>query len=127
GRVTTAGPVTNYTSTGIANPAGIARGSDGAMWFTNYTNDSIGRITTTLTPGINSFTPTSGPVETTVTITGRNLLNATQVAFHGTPATIVSNSATQIVTTVPAGATTGRITVKTPKGTATSAKAFKVT
>jgi streptogramin lyase len=31
---------------GISSPDGIAAGSDGALWFTNYGNNSIGRITT---------------------------------------------------------------------------------
>ena len=30
----------------ISNPEGIVRGPDGALWFTNSGNDSIGRITT---------------------------------------------------------------------------------
>ena len=38
--------VTNYTGTGISNPVGIAAGPDGALWFANYVNSSIGRITT---------------------------------------------------------------------------------
>ena len=38
--------VTNYTGTGISNPFGITAGPDGALWFTNYENNSIGRITT---------------------------------------------------------------------------------
>ena len=32
---------------GIDDPVGIAAGPDGALWFTNYGNNSIGRITTT--------------------------------------------------------------------------------
>jgi uncharacterized protein (TIGR03437 family) len=62
-----------------------------------------------------------------VTITGQNLSSATKVAFDGTPATIVSDTATQIVTTVPSGAATGAITVTTPAGTATSQASFTVT
>jgi streptogramin lyase len=38
--------VTNYTGTGISNPNGVTAGPDGALWFTNYGNNSIGRITT---------------------------------------------------------------------------------
>ena len=38
--------VTNYTGTGINDPQDITTGPDGALWFTNYDNDSIGRITT---------------------------------------------------------------------------------
>ena len=41
-----AGKVTIYTGTGVDNPIEIAAGPDGALWFTNYGNGSIGRITT---------------------------------------------------------------------------------
>jgi hypothetical protein len=78
-------------------------------------------------PTITSFAPTAGPVGTTVTITGTNLTGATSVKFNGVSATITSNTATQIVTKVPTGATTGPITVTTAGGTATSATNFTVT
>src|ERR1700685_1199140 len=42
-----AGVVTNYTDPSISSPIGIAAGPDGALWFTNAGNGSIGRITTT--------------------------------------------------------------------------------
>ena len=38
--------MTNYTGTGISEPEGIVAGPDGALWFTNPGNNSIGRITT---------------------------------------------------------------------------------
>ena len=38
--------VTNYTGTGIDEPLAITAGPDGALWFTNQANNSIGRITT---------------------------------------------------------------------------------
>ena len=56
------------------------------------TNDEY----TYLTPAITNFKPTSGPVGTKVTITGTNLSGATKVTFNGKPATIVSDTATQI-------------------------------
>ena len=40
------GVVTNYIGTGIDEPGGITSGPDGALWFTNPGNDSIGRIAT---------------------------------------------------------------------------------
>jgi hypothetical protein len=86
----------------------------------------IERITTSVTPGISDFTPTSGKPGTTVTITGQNLSGAA-VAFNGTKATIVSNTAAEIITKVPDGATTGQITVTTPVGTATTRRDFTVT
>src|SRR6266511_962048 len=78
-------------------------------------------------PTINSFSPSSGPVGTSVTINGTNLTGATWVKFNGMMATITSNTATQIVTEVPTGATTGPITAKTTGGTATSPTSFTVT
>ena len=44
GRITTSGNVTLYTSPGIYVPFDITAGPDGAMWFVNSANDSIGRI-----------------------------------------------------------------------------------
>ena len=78
-------------------------------------------------PGITSFTPASGTVGTSVTITGQNFkgtiptaYTTSAVAFNGVSAILGAVSATSIQTTVPAGATTGPITVTTPGGTATS-------
>jgi len=129
GRITTAGKFTTYTVAGIRGPFGITAGPDGAVWFV-ITNGgysgTIGRITTTVTPEISTIAPRSGAVEAMVTITGHNLSGATQVAFNGTPATIVSDTATKIVVTVPAGATKGHITVTTRAGTATSKGGFGI-
>jgi streptogramin lyase len=44
--VAAADGVTNYTDPSISQPEGIAWGSDGALWFVNYGNNSIGRIST---------------------------------------------------------------------------------
>jgi hypothetical protein len=79
-------------------------------------------------PTITSFTPTSGPVGTSVVITGTEFTGATAVTFNGTAVTSFTvDSATQITATVPAGATTGPIAVTTPAGTATSSTNFTVT
>jgi hypothetical protein len=78
-------------------------------------------------PHITSFTPTSGPMSTEVTITGTNFTGTTSVAFNGTVATFISDSATQIRATVPAGATTGKISVTNADGTGSSATDFIVT
>lgn len=76
------------------------------------------------TPTITSFTPTTACVGGTVVITGTNFTTATAVRFNGTAATFTVNSATQITTTVPAGATSGTISVTNPLGTATSSTVF---
>lgn len=72
-------------------------------------------------PTITSFSPSIGLAGTTVVITGTNLTGANAVKFNGLTATFTVNSATQITTTVPAGATTGPITVSNVNGTATGA------
>jgi hypothetical protein len=76
------------------------------------------------TPTITNFTPTTACVGGTVVITGTNFTTATAVRFNGTAAAFTVNSATQITTTVPAGATSGTITVTNPLGTATSSTVF---
>ncbi|MDP9235465.1 MAG: IPT/TIG domain-containing protein, partial [Actinomycetota bacterium] len=78
-------------------------------------------------PTITGFTPTSGPVGTSVTITGTNFTGATVVKFNGLAASFTVNSATQITATVPSGATTGPIKVKNAVGAATSSTNFTVT
>src|SRR5581483_8177184 len=77
---------------------------------------------------IDSFSPSSGPVGTSVTILGANFDGATSVDFKdGVPAVFTVDSSSQITTVVPDGAISGRIKVTTPAGTATSSTAFKVT
>lgn len=79
-------------------------------------------------PFILSFTPTSGPVGTPVTITGTSFTGATKVTFGGVKATAFSvDNDSQITATVPTGAKTGKIQVTTPGGTATSTQVFTVT
>ncbi|WP_035558037.1 M4 family metallopeptidase [Hymenobacter sp. IS2118] len=78
-------------------------------------------------PTITSFTPTSGPVGTSVVITGTNLTAASAVPFNGTAATTFTvNSATSITATVPTGATTGPIGVTVPGGSGVSVSNFTV-
>ena len=61
-------------------------------------------------------------------ITGTNFAGTTAVKFNGTTATgFVVNSATQITVPVPAGTTTGPITVTNPLGTGTSSTPFTLT
>jgi len=68
-------------------------------------------------PNITSFTPTSGPTTTAVTISGSAFTGASNVAFNGTSASFAVINDGQINTTVPAGATTGPVSVTTPGGT----------
>lgn len=82
-------------------------------------------------PAVTSFTPTSGRAGTVVTITGSNFNPTTAASntvkfFNGQTAVVTSATTTQLVATVPAGATTGPIQVTSWGNTATSGDVFTV-
>jgi IPT/TIG domain len=79
------------------------------------------------TPVVSSFSPTSGPVGTIVTVYGSGFTGTTAVKFNGTSAQFLVASSTKLYARVPTGATTGKISVTTPGGTGTSATNFNVT
>jgi IPT/TIG domain len=102
--------------------------TNGCFFGHNVTLGLVQVEGSTVLPTITSFSPTSGPVGTSVTITGTNFTGATSVTFNNVAATTFNvNSATKITATVPSTATTGLIRVTTPGGTATSATNFTVT
>ncbi|MFY8033482.1 MAG: IPT/TIG domain-containing protein, partial [Flexibacteraceae bacterium] len=108
----TTGPIT------VTNGAGTA-------------TSNAGFIVPGAAPTITSFTPTSGAIGSTVTITGTNLLPLTNARFTaafgpGANATVVSNNGITLVVTVPNNAATGPITVQTAAGTVTSTASFTV-
>lgn len=78
-------------------------------------------------PTVSGFSPASGPVGTSVTVSGTGFTNASAVKFNGTSASYTVNSDTQVTATVPAGATSGPISVTNAGGTGTSTGSFTVT
>lgn len=78
-------------------------------------------------PTLAGVTPGSAAVGSTVTLSGSGLRFATAVKFNGTPAAFTVASDMSITATVPAGATSGVVSVTTPGGTCTSASFFTVT
>jgi hypothetical protein len=79
-----------------------------------------------LPPVLSSFAPNAGSVGGSVTIQGNNFNGATGVKFNNSVATFVVNAQEKITATVPAGATTGALTVITPYGSVSSTFAFTV-
>lgn len=125
--------VTASTTTSITTtvPTGATTGKISVMVGVNTATSATDfTVTTVAPPTITSFTPSSGPVGNTVTITGTNFsvtpANNT-VRFNGTTATVTASTATSITTSVPSGATTGKISVTVGGNTATSATDFTVT
>lgn len=83
-----------------------------------------------LMPIITGFSPATGTFGTVVTITGMNFSGSTDgnvVYFNGTAATVTQASSTQLVVTVPTGATTGKISISVNDSTVTSGSDFTVT
>ena len=79
-----------------------------------------------LPPSVTSFSPSSGTPGTSVTINGANFLNASAVRFNGVSAAYTVNTVTRITATVPAGASSGTISVTAPAGGGSSATSFNV-
>jgi hypothetical protein len=69
---------------------------------------------------------TSGKAGAAVKILGNNLTHASSVSFHGTAASFTVVSPSLITTTVPAGASSGKVQVVTPNGTLSSNVPFRV-
>src|SRR5436309_3389816 len=118
-------PPTITSFTPASGPVGTSVTISGTN-FTGATARIACRFTVINPPTITSFTPGSGPVGTSVTISGTNFTGASAVLFNGTSASFTVNSATAITATVPAGATSGPISVTTAVGTASSAASFTV-
>jgi endonuclease G len=76
-------------------------------------------------PVINSFSPETGAVGDTITITGANFISVYSVTFNGVSASYTVNSSTQILATVPVNANSGPLSV-TAAGTAVSQDSFIV-
>lgn len=96
----------------VVNPAGSASSSSS--------------LTVLPAPTVTSYSPSTGPVGTVVTITGSNFNSITGVNFNGVAASYTVNSTTTITATIPAGAATGTVTVVNGSGTGTG-PSFTVT
>jgi uncharacterized repeat protein (TIGR03803 family) len=71
--------------------------------------------------------PTSGKVGKSIDILGQGFNGTTGVSFNGTTATFNISSDTYLIAKVPAGATTGTVTVTESGGKLTSNQKFRVT
>lgn len=123
---------TKESSTGIGNTVvqSIAsRDADGLVMIGTHGRGAFRGVpsSTVSMPTITALTDQCEEIGNTITITGTNLECVSEIKFNGTLAPVFTvNSATSITVTVPTGATTGTVTVKTVGGTATSADDFIV-
>ena len=127
-------PVVRFNGVASASVTGV---SFGQLTATVPAGAATGPITVTTTAGtatsaglfylppvINSFTPTNSAPGTTVTLTGVNFTGATAVRFNGTTASFSGVTSNSLLATVPAGFTTGPLTVVTPGGSNTTTALF---
>ncbi len=111
--------------------AGVVQSTNGALYGVTSAdgkyNDAgtVYSISIGLGPFVSTI-PTAGVAGSAVNILGTNLTGATSVTFNGTSALYTVVSATEIKATVPAGATTGTVSVTTPAGVLNSNKAFRI-
>ncbi len=108
------------------NTCGATQPGTYTVTGTDGTATATAELTVVASVTITSFSPGSGAVGTTVTISGSGFSGASGVTFGGTAASFTVVSPSQITSTVPSGATTGPLTVTTPDGSATSASSFAV-
>lgn len=118
---------------GEAPVTSLVQGTNGVFYGTTQfggsgepSNDgTMFSISMGLAPFV-SPVPAFGAVGSTVVILGNNLTGTAAVSFNQTAATFTVVSDTQINATVPAGATTGSLTVTTLSGTLNSNISFQV-
>lgn len=113
----------------IGGKAYMGLGDDESWELRDFWEYTPGETTTSV-PTITSFLPTSGPVGTTVTITGTNFgANPSDniVYFGATKATVTTATSTSLTVMVPFGATYEPLTVTTNGLTAYASKPFTVT
>ncbi|MBL7873072.1 MAG: IPT/TIG domain-containing protein [Cyclobacteriaceae bacterium] len=122
---------TNPTSLTVTVPAGATTGKV-SVTRGGYTVQSINEFLV-LPLTVTSFTPAAGIVGTSVNIigTGFSSVNGNNsVTFNGVTATVTAvpaSTSTSITTTVPVGATTGKISITVASQAATSVSDFIVT
>ncbi|MFI9077426.1 IPT/TIG domain-containing protein [Streptomyces sioyaensis] len=116
----------------VVAPAGVSSSVGVTVTTVGGTSNSlVYTYVAAAVPVISGLSPSSGPVSggNLVTVSGSNLAGAISVKFGNNPATVLSNTATVIVVSAPAGppsATTVTVTVTTAGGTSNPLPYFYV-
>ena len=115
---------------GISPEAGLVQATNGDLYGTTKIGGANNYGTVfSLSVGLGPFVETqttSGKVGAAVKILGTDLTGATSVSFNGAAAVFTVVSPSLITTTVPAGATTGKVEVVTPSGTLSTYVPYRV-
>ena len=115
--------------------AGLVQATNGDFYGTTFLAGAYNQLSGGygtffhLSVGLGPFVetqPASGKAGAAVKILGTDLTGASSVSFNGTAAAFTVVSTYLITTTVPAGATSGKVQVVTPGGTLSSNVPFRV-
>jgi len=85
-----------------------------------------GKMDLSSPPQVTAFSPAQGVIGTPVTLLGANFTGVSEVKFNGKSATFKVLSGTQLQTTVPAGASTGTISLTNSTGAGVTLTSFVV-
>jgi uncharacterized repeat protein (TIGR03803 family) len=122
--------VTFNNNEGASPHGGLVQSTNGNLYGSTtgnaaYNGGTLFELNMGLAPFVTAI-PIEGKIGFPVTIQGTNLSNASSVTFNGKAANFTLVSASEITTTVPNGATTGTVEVKTSNGTLATTRPFIV-
>lgn len=132
GTYTSFHPFCNDSSCSVYDAAyGLLQGTDGTFYGATadggtHGDGAVYSFSNHLGPLVKTV-PVAAKVGTRVIILGNGLTGSTSVTFNGVAAAFTVQSNTYLTATVPAGATTGTVSVVTPSGTLNSNPRFVVT
>lgn len=121
----------SFTATKTKILVNIPATAAGGDQLITITAASTGGVATTpfnvnIAPQVFSISPASAVPGDIITVTGARFTGASSVKLGTTPVTYTVVSATELTFTVPAGASSGTVTVTTPDGSATSSNALTI-
>jgi uncharacterized repeat protein (TIGR03803 family) len=109
--------------------AGVMQATNGSFYGTatsgGFGSGTIYQLSVGLPPFVQTV-PSFGRAGTQIIILGNGLSSVTALSFNGSPASFSVVSDTEIAVTVPTGATTGPVKVRTVGGTLKSSTLFQV-